>query len=351
MTPRSDAADKRGLRPSLGLADLGATIGTAAVMLLVFCAAGCSETLDAGSSRPHGLLPVDERNPLVLINDGAFDNWSTEYAILLANGGGLTLAGIVVGTGGRSDDIDTNWTGARDLVAAASRSGLKGIPDPIASISDKLKRPTSGAIDATQANRSEGALFIVEASKRLALSYRPLVVATGGKLTDVADAYLIDPTVTDRVVVVSSLGSLTTSGAAMGEPNGEMDPWADTIVTTRFRYVQVSAFYDQLTDVPASRISELPANPFGSWMAAKQPNIYSIAVAADQVAVVAVAIASFATEVGRVSPIGIVDSGATEGPSLEASPDGSGWLVRQCDGSAATEHFWSILLNPATFAP
>ena len=46
----------------------------------------------------------------------------------------------------------------------------------------------------------------------------------------------------------------------MGIPNGEMDPWADTIVAGRFRYVQVSAFYDQLTDVTGgpTRVSHLP---------------------------------------------------------------------------------------------
>ena len=40
----------------------------------------------------------------------------------------------------------------------------------------------------------------------MSLPWRPLVVVTGSRLTDVADAYLMDPTVADRVVVVSALG-------------------------------------------------------------------------------------------------------------------------------------------------
>ena len=36
----------------------------------------------------------------------------------------------------------------------------------------------------------------------------------------------------------------------MGVPNGDINPWADYIVASRFRYVQVSSWYDQLTDVP-----------------------------------------------------------------------------------------------------
>jgi hypothetical protein len=308
-------------------------------------------TLDAGSNRPRGLLPIDERNPLIVLNDGAFDNWETEYAVLLANDEGPELAGIIVGTSGPWPDLETNVAGARDLVQAARESGLRSIPDPIATVGDVLEQPTSGEIDDTEANRSEGALFIVDASRRLALSYRPLVVASGGRLTDVADAYLIDHSVTERVVVVASLGSLSSSGAAMGEPNGEMDPWADMIVTSRFPYVQVSAFYDQLQDVPSSRISELPDNAFGTWLAAKQSSIWTIPEASDQVAVAAVGIPDFVAEVTRVAPVGPVDSGASEGPALVEDPNGSGWLVRRVRGSAATDRFWSILGNPSTFDP
>jgi hypothetical protein len=342
-----------GHRPGYS-SSLGGRIVARGATALVACwfTAGCSlPPLDAGSSRPHGLLPVDERNPLVVLNDGAFDNWETEYAVLLANDGGPDLAGIVVGTSGPWPDLDANVAGARDLVSAARDSGLRNIPDPIATVGDILERPASGEIDDTEANRSEGARFIVDASKRLALSYRPIVVAVGGRLTDVADAYLIDHSVTERVVVVASIGSLSSSGADMGRPNGEMDPWADTIVTSRFRYVQISAFYDQLQDVPAARISELPDNPFGDWLEAKQSGIWEIPEAADQVAVAAVGIAEFVTEVARMSPAGPVDSDASEGPALLEDPEGSGWLVRQIAGSAATERFWSILSNPATFEP
>ena len=175
--------------------------------------------------------------------------------------------------------------GWRELVSAARDSGLRNIPDPIASVGPPLVRPASGEIDATSPNRSEGARFIVDASKRLGLPYRPLVVVTGGALTDVADAYLLDPTVAERVFVVSSLGVLSASGAQMGNPNGNEDPWADTIVASRLRYVQVSAFYNQLNDVPASSVSRLPANPLGARIAAKQPNLWEWPPASDQVAV------------------------------------------------------------------
>ena len=308
-------------------------------------AGGCTETLDAGYNRPSGLLPVDERNPVILLNDGAYDNWSGEYAVLLANGGGSPLAAIIVHENSDWPDIQTNVGGYRDLVAAARSSGLENLPDPIASIGAPLVMPASGAIDDTTPNRSEGALLIVSTASQLGLPYRPVVIATGGALTDVADAYLVDHTVTERVVVVSSLGSATGTGGGMGKPNGNGDPWADFIVVSKFRYVQVSAWYDQLTDVPAASVSQLPNNALGAWIASKQPNLWQWSPASDQVSVLAVGVPSFATAVERVSPAGAVDGGATTGPDLATSQTGSGWLVTGCDGTAATTRFWEILLG------
>jgi len=320
-------------------------------LAIALVAIGCTETRDLGSTVPHGFLPVDERNPMVLVNDGAYDNWQGEYAVLLANDGGPTLAGIIVNTSSPWPDMDANIAGWRGLVTAARASGLRGIPDPTASVGPVLVRPASGQVDDTTPNRSEGARLIVDTSARLSLPYRPLVVVTGGRLTDVADAYLVDPTVTDRVVVVSSLGKTSASGGAMAAPNGEMDPWADAIVTARFRFVQVSAYYDQLTDVPTARVSELPSNPFGVWMAAKQPKIWNLAEAADQVSVTAVGVPSFATVVERVSATTSVAAGAAAGPDLVANPNGAAWLVTVSAGTEATGRFWKMLLDPATYGP
>ena len=323
----------------------GARLGLAVLAL------GCSESRNLGSSVPHGLLPVDERNPILLANDGATDNWQGEYAVLLANGGGPKLAGIIINTSGPWPDLDANMAGWRGMVAAARASGLRNIPDPQASTGPPLTRPASGQIEDITANRSEGAHTIVDLSASLSLPYRPLVVVTGGRLTDVADAYLIDPTVIERIVVVSSLGTTTSSGGAMGPPNGEMDPWADAIVTAHFRFVQVSAYYDQTTDVPTSRLADLPANAFGAWIAAKQPSIFDLNQAADQVGVIAVGLPGFVTAVEAVSTVGLTGAGATTGPNLVDDAAGPLLLATQSASGAATERFWQILLDPATYAP
>jgi hypothetical protein len=336
------------LRPKRQATSASPAASLAAGVVLALGIAACTEDYDAGSNT-HGLLPVDQRNPIVLLNDSESDNWQGEYAVLLANNGGPDLAGIIVCTSPNSTKIDENVAAWRALVTAARSSGMRNIPDPTSSIGSPLVRPSSGAIDATVANRSEGALLILDLSKRLSLPYRPMVVVTGGRLTDVADAYLVDPTVRDRIVVVSSVGTLTASGAGMADPNGEMDPWADAIVTTRLRYVQVSSFYDQTADVPTSRLSELPNNSFGAWIASKQPNVWTLSKAGDQGALAAVGIPGFAVSVQRVSPSGLVAAGATVGPNLVEDPNGKIWLVREVSGTVAATAFWKMLLNPKTY--
>jgi hypothetical protein len=101
--------------------------------------------------------------------------------------------------------------------------------------------------------------------------------------------------------------------------------------------------------VPASRLSELPANAFGDWIAAKQPNIWSIPEAADQVAVAAVGLPTFTVAVKRVSSLGAVGAGATAGPDLGTAPNGPAWLVSESAGAVATTRFWELLVDPMTF--
>src|SRR6185369_13730662 len=69
-------------------------VTAAAALLTAACEGG---NIDAGRDAPPlGILPVDQRNPLIVANDGATDNWSGEYAMLMANSGGPRLVGIIV---------------------------------------------------------------------------------------------------------------------------------------------------------------------------------------------------------------------------------------------------------------
>ena len=318
----------------------------AAALSLAACDGG---NIDAGGDVPHGPLPIDERNPVIIANDSASDNWTGEYAMLLANSGGPSLAGIIVNPSPYWPDLAANASVWEQMVAAARASGLRNIPDATRSAAEALVRPDDGKIESTTPNGSEGAKLIVERSARLSLPWRPLVVVTGSRLTDVADAYLMDPSVADRVVVVSALGGAGDGGGAMGWPNGELDAWADWIVGQRFRYVQVNGYYDQLGDVSAARTADLPANAFGTWMAAKVPSVLQIPMSSDQIGVLAVGLPAFATTVGRAAVDASAAFDPATGPPLLGQADGSAWVVPSCDAAMAGDRLWKMLLDPRTF--
>jgi hypothetical protein len=307
-------------------------------------ASGCGGTLDAGRDMPHGLLPVDERNPVIIDNDGWSDNWLGEYAVLLANNGGPPLAGIIASDTVYWPDGNGNATGWGKLVAAARASGLANLPDVTLSTGAPLVRPADGQVDSTTPNRSAGAKLIVDLSRKLSLPSRPLVVLGGAPLTNVADAYLMDPSVVDRVVVVAALGEYAAPTATMNGPNGDLDAWADWIVAQRFRYVQVSAYYDQLGDVTAADLSRLPQNALGNWMRDKQPDLFTIPNASDQVAVLSVGLPTFATAVQRASPDTSVTFDSTQGPPLRPDAAGGAWIVTQIAAPLAATRLWEMLL-------
>lgn len=324
--------------------DWGRFVGSSAPLryALLSLACACGGPLDAGGNL-RDQLPFGRDNSVIVINDSVTDNWQGEYALLLANGGGSPVVGIVVSTGGMWVDLQANVAGWRDLAASARESGLSNVPDPVESESNTLERPSDDDLDATTPNDSAGARLIVAESKRVFEDTgKPVVLAVGGRLTDVADAYLIDPSVTERVVVVASAGSSFGEDgetATIGRPNGEMDPWADEIVIRRFTYVQVAAHYDQTEDVQESELEQLPDNPLGEWIASKQPQIPDNPVAADQVSVLAGGLTEFVRDFARVSPGPL----GQDLPTLRADPDGKGFLITEVTGAAATKELWRQL--------
>lgn len=325
------------------------------LLALALLAAACNKTFDAGRNEQVG-LPVDERNPVILLNDSAMENWMGEYAMLLASSGGPQLEGIIVTTGGRNTDPYENKKGWVEMVDHARQGGLAAnIPEPRESISVPLQKPASGNIDDTAPERSAGADLILEKAKSVSLPYRPLVVVAASRLTDVASAYLRDPTVVDRIWVVASVGNLTSTGANMDRPNGEMDPWASTIVASRMRYIQVSARYDSRQEVPKERLTDLPPNnKFSDWIRQKvdQDEIWEITDSSDQVSIAAVGIPRFVTNFEPVSPDPNADASATAGPPLQrGTNDKRVLLVTEIDYNVAINRFWQMIKDPKAFRP
>ena len=312
---------------------------------------GCGGILDAGRNLDAGPLAVDHHNPVIIDNDGCCDNWAGEFAVLLANTGGLTLEGIVVDASNYWTDQSANATGWNNLVAAARASGLEHLPDVTLGASSQLTVPADQKIESTVPLGTKGAHLIVDLSRQLALPEQPLVVVTGAALTDLADAYLMDRSVVDRVTVVASLGSTSSGKALMTGPNGDLDPWADFIVAQRFRYVQVTVLYDQSGDVTADDFANLPQNKLGDWIKAKQPNLSKLNTAADHVAVIAAGIPSFVTasQPSTPDPAAVYGSPQGQGPPLIPSSTGNALVVTQVDAALVRTRLWQMLQDPHIF--
>ena len=324
------------------------------VAALSLCSACGSGTLDAGSDRPHGPLPVDERNPVILSNDGARDNWSGEFALVLSSLGKIDLEGIIVNSGPPYPVLDDNVQAWSDMLQAAKESGMSHVPALTPSVDDPpLQRPANDDIAATVPNGSAGAMLIVETAHRLSQPVRPIVVATGGRLTEIADAYLLDPSIADQVVVLASVGSASSDGssAVMGGPNGDIDPWADEIIARKFRYVQVDAYYAQQNDVPATLAQALPANAFSTWINAKLADIlpYPALDAADQDSLIAAVFPDFTLNFARMSEQSPTPPPTGGFPTLLPDAAGNCWVVSQGDNATATARFQAALTNPATY--
>jgi hypothetical protein len=303
----------------------------------------CGGELDAGSDIPRGALPVDERSPTIVMNEGALDNWQGEYAALFAATGQLRVVGLIVSASSAYPSLESNVGGFRRMIAAARDSGMKHLPDVTGSVAPALRAPLDEVIEETVPNRSEGARLILQAAAEHSTPAHPLAIATGGALTDIADAYLLDPSLAERAVVVASLGRIGGVEVYTDTPNGNLDPWATFIVASRMRYVQVNGFYDQLQDVPDDRVAELPQNRFGEWVAEKRATILNLQTACDQVSVLSVALPYFALEVTHMR----VD----EADPVKLTPDSNGpiWHVARADSDRARAEIWAKLNDPSTF--
>ena len=299
----------------------------------------------------HGLLPVDERNPILILQDDWSGDWLGELAVLFASSGRLTVAGVIVNATSYWPDLNANATGWMNLLAAARSSGLKNLPSITSSAGKPLVRPSNDEIDSTVADASDGAQLIVSLSRDLSRPFRPLVVVSGTSLTELAYAYLLDPTVTERVVVVAALGSYKAPNGELGTPNGDLDPWASWIVSQRYRFIQVGTYYDQTTDVKAADVamSSLPPNQLGTFMARKQPKILPDLTACDQVALLAVALPEFVASAVKVSPDVSAGFDETKGTTLIPDDKGDDMVVTKIKGPLAGAQLWQMLLDPSTF--
>jgi len=219
-------------------------------------------------------IPYDYRNPVIFVQDGGIESGFMDvYLMALQSAGVIDLRGMITSTTWGEENRQPPYSPVpdenllrerRELIDKGRRSGFRNIPDTVAGPTLTLwgRRPASGRIEDTIPFGTPGSWLIVNEA-RAASTARPLVVVMGGDPTAVADAYLLDPTIADRVIVAWQAGYLRADGtvSADGSFNMSVDPWASYIVTERLRAVLfVGKGYAEggIPQTPKSWLSALP---------------------------------------------------------------------------------------------
>ncbi|HUJ10320.1 MAG TPA: carbohydrate-binding protein [Verrucomicrobiae bacterium] len=224
-------------------------------------------------------LPYDHTCPVVYDNDSHDDMYTDEYLLALASAGSIALKGMITSSCGWSEPLFPDpvfvfeWplAGRSEIVGKALRSGMTNAPTPVAGSGVALVKPVSGVIEDTAPVDTPGAHLIVDQANNASAS-QPLVVIMGAPPTTVASAYLLDNSITDRVV-------LAWLGGGPGENqmqnyNDVVDPWATQIVVRRFRTYLFGPVFDQSPVVTKSDLAALlPHTELRQWMIDKNlPN-------------------------------------------------------------------------------
>ncbi|MFC1718513.1 hypothetical protein ACFL6S_32960 [Candidatus Poribacteria bacterium] len=177
-------------------------------------------------------LPFDHTSPVFYDNDDHRDVYTDEYLMSLAHLENIRLVGITTTYAPNAREYKSFVKGRAEIVEIARRSGLKHIPHPMAGTQKKLVQPASNLPEDTTPLKLAASKSLV-AEARKASPEKPLVVITGGQLTVVADAWLLDHDIASRVVMAGLFG------APGRDYNASLDSWAWTIMVSHFRVLAV----------------------------------------------------------------------------------------------------------------
>ena len=200
-------------------------------------------------------LPKD--CPVVYDNDWLGDTNDDEYLLAKAQLGQANLKGFVLSKDewdhGRQFKTEDGRKDFEHDLAIARSAGFRNVPKLTVGVDRLLERPASGKVEDARPIPSAGTDLIVREARR-ASPEKPLVVIVGGPLVTVASAYLSDPSIAGRIVVMMT---------DIDGYNGS-DPWANYIVAARCKLVNFGAsplWWPQRPDpqvMPPGRFDTLP---------------------------------------------------------------------------------------------
>lgn len=302
---------------------------------------------------PARLLPYDKTNPVLYDNDFAND-YSDWYLMVAASAGDFRYRGLSTS----SSVAPFNRTLPEDyflercvrerthIVRIGRRCGLRDIPDPVAGPLGYLVKPESGKVEETRPLGSPGSRALLTEARK-ATAERPLVVVMGGPLTVAADAYLLDPSIAEKVVVAWTGGRYD----SMDDYNGWCDPWAAYITIQELRLVQFPidpAFYPRMTRDWIR--ANLPDNEARKYMLALELDVGNGDDGdGDGMPAVSVLRPDYVEGVRRVSFAGWKAGDGHQVPTLKADPSGRAIQVTKASRTIATEEYRRAFTDPAAW--
>jgi hypothetical protein len=306
----------------------------------------------------HLNLPYDSTNPIVYVKDDAINCYTDDYVMALASAGDIRLSGMVTSSSVApfnhwisSDDYERFVVNRAEGVDRARKSGFRNIPEPVRGPRINLEKPSSGRIEDTQPIGTEGSWLVVNLAKQTS-SEKPILLIVCTALTTAADAYLLDNSIADKLVV-AWLGGREND---MADYDGWSDGWAAFIVLQRLRLVQFPPWQAHPA-VPKSGLLELPDTPIRQWMISKRHSHWETrdgqlqpgSCDADAPPAISVMRRDYALLARRVSFSHWIMSGGHELPAFKNDCDGTALVVTCADSTVATEEWWRALKNPAAY--
>ena len=277
-------------------------------------------------------LPIDNSYPFIHDNDSYEDVYSAEIVFLMAKAGIIDLQAVIHTNGGWRDPWDDsgfiyeyNMAHAQGLVDMAKRSGFPGIPDPVlGNVNPIIDKP----------EKSDGAKRIIEIANQ---SETPVILFAGGPVSTLADAYLMDNNIADKVIVIW-LGYKNWNGLA-----DEFKPSVD-IVLEHFTCVFFLSYKGYAPVFPKSFFVNLPHTELTQFMVEKElPHVnLPELILLDGLPLVPLLTDEFVTKVNRYDYGGRDENGKV---ILNENPRGKLYDVVEADPVKGTEAVWNLMNN------
>lgn len=297
----------------------------------------------------------------IIDNDILDDAHTVEIALAGGSSGLLNLRAIVISRWVTFENrwnavVQQAWGGM--IRTAAIKDGFANVP-PIypgapGGVTFDQRIPSSRKIEDTVPFKTPAGYKIVQEALKCTVR-EPLVVIVGGRATCVADAYLIDPAIADRVIVAEYLDWLGSDGHLPGY-NIIEDMWAANIVLKNFRVI--GAYSNPLWKyAPAVHLdpgsdadrSKMPGTYLEDLMCLKRHPLLKDHHADGDGHAIALLQAGF----GLIKSYETWSYDRYEGGKVYLKPDSNGNIVKVIEytsPAAMTTAWWDVMRAPGVFS-